>query len=657
MTNNLLRVFLCYRRGDREPVDKLHRRLLADGIDCWLDEEKLLPGQIRKTEIQKAIKKSDVVIVCLTKQAVTREGNIHREIKQALTAAEERPEGEIYLIPARLEECSIPDELQDKQWVDLFEEKGYEKLIRALRSQANTLRRKMPQGISFAPLFEIAENKTNADKREEIDKKELASKIVSMDAFSSVRFVNRVDEIEDITATASSGGQYFLVDAPAGYGKTWLLHKLDEHFANKRNWIHALVSVKRECDLETLTKKLAEQLGLELSSGTGSDWGFRLSGALKKKYPEDSMPAGVALLIDLDGDPSPTLAKDILEKFIPQVWEILSDLDAFSRSATPSLFRVILAGRNIATEKSIKIFRDQLPFINKILSPFTYDVVYKSAKIYLPEIEKKKLDQLVAHLLFLTGGHPGCMSSALSLYKSGDIPIERFVSVAQEVIWDQIVRDVTEKVWNGLNYRDKKIQEAINRLSVYRYVNNRVLRHVIECCPIKGMRDEIDLRDMLTASYLYTGDGRFLQDGIIRQLVLIHLRQTNQNLYEGYCKDAYQICKEQLLSPDVQLPEKWIVEMFNQYLLQHAGNGIDHPAFRAKISKEFNKEVSSIMQVRKKTKQKLADWREEVDALLSEMDKDTQWEFRFSVNYFLRDGHYNDEPFQKLRAEIKRYSK
>ncbi|HNO93087.1 MAG TPA: hypothetical protein PKJ84_02885, partial [Anaerolineales bacterium] len=71
----------------------------------------------------------------------------------------------------------------------------------------------------------------------------------------------------------------------------------------------------------------------------------------------------------------------------------------------------------------------------------------------------------------------------------------------------------------------------------------------------------------------------------------------------------------------------------------------------------FNKEVVSIMQVRKKTKSSLSDWREEVDALLSEMDKEPQWEFRFSVNYFLRDGQYTDEPFQKLKAEIKKQLK
>lgn len=651
MTKKQLRVFLCSGKEVQEHVRLLHRRLCADGIDCILDEEMPIGGQNWKVEIRKKIKNSDIVIICLLKKIIVKEGFIHEEIKLALDSDKEKPEGTIYLIPVKLEKCSVPVMMKEKQAVDLFTAKGYEKLINALSVRAVELKRIFPDHISKDPLFSL-------DGQIEISKQVTSKERKSLPgSFSSVMFVNRVDEIEAVTATAASGGQYFLVDAPAGYGKTWFLHKLDEYFAAKKNWLHAMVSVKKDCNLETLTKELAKKLGLELGSGQGSDWGFRLSGAIKKRYPRDTMPSGLVLLIDLDEDPSFLLARDILGKFIPQVWEILSDLDAFSRSATPSLFRIILSGRNITTEKSIKIYRDQLPFINKILSPFTYDVVYKSAKNHLPEIEKKKLEQLVAHLLFLTGGHPGCMSSALNLYKSGDIPIERFVTDTQQIIWDQIVRDVTEKVWTGLNYRDKKLQEAIHRLSVYRYVNNHVLCHVIENCPVKGMRDEIDLRDMLTGSYLYTNDGRFLQDGIIRQLVLIHLRQTMPKLYEGYCKDAYQVCKEQLTAPTVQLPEKWVVEMLHQYLLQHAGNGIEQPAFRSKISKQFNKEVVSIMQVRKKTKSSLSDWREEVDALLSEMDKGPQWEFRFSVNYFLRDGHYTDEPFQKLKVEIKKQLK
>jgi len=40
-----LRVFLCHASDDKAEVRKLSQRLQADGIDVWLDEEKLLPSQ------------------------------------------------------------------------------------------------------------------------------------------------------------------------------------------------------------------------------------------------------------------------------------------------------------------------------------------------------------------------------------------------------------------------------------------------------------------------------------------------------------------------------------------------------------------------------------------------------------------------------------
>ena len=42
------------------------------------------------------------------------------------------PENTIYLIPARLESCQVPDILSSLQWVDLFEPDGFENLKRAL---------------------------------------------------------------------------------------------------------------------------------------------------------------------------------------------------------------------------------------------------------------------------------------------------------------------------------------------------------------------------------------------------------------------------------------------------------------------------------------------------------------------------------------------
>jgi hypothetical protein len=131
---NGIRAFLCHASPDKEAVRQLYRRLQQDSILPWLDEEELLPGQDWALEIKRAITKSDVVIACISKSSVTKFGFVQKEIKHALDLADERPEGAIFLIPIRLEECEMPERLRRLHYVDVFREGGYERLLRALRA-------------------------------------------------------------------------------------------------------------------------------------------------------------------------------------------------------------------------------------------------------------------------------------------------------------------------------------------------------------------------------------------------------------------------------------------------------------------------------------------------------------------------------------------
>jgi len=132
-----LRVFLCHAKGDKSKVRDLYRRLKTDGwIDPWLDEEKILPGQDWDYEISNAIRQSDVVIVCLSHTSITKEGYVQKEIVDALEIAKQKPEGTIYIIPLKLEECEVPKRLERWQWVNLYEANGYQRLRRSLQARS-----------------------------------------------------------------------------------------------------------------------------------------------------------------------------------------------------------------------------------------------------------------------------------------------------------------------------------------------------------------------------------------------------------------------------------------------------------------------------------------------------------------------------------------
>ena len=133
-----LKVFLCHSHSDKSTVRELYFRLIQDGVDAWLDKEKLLPGQDWEMEIRKAVREADVVVVCLSKH-FNQAGFRQKEVRLALDTAMEQPEGEIFLIPARLDECDTLESLRKWHWVDLFEGDGYEMLMRALQSRAQRI--------------------------------------------------------------------------------------------------------------------------------------------------------------------------------------------------------------------------------------------------------------------------------------------------------------------------------------------------------------------------------------------------------------------------------------------------------------------------------------------------------------------------------------
>lgn len=137
--NRSLRVFLCHASNDKPSVQELYYRLVSDGIDAWLDKEKLIPGQDWQVEIAQAVRNSDIVLVCLSSHSVTKEGFVQKEIKFALDVADEKPEGTIFIIPARLEECNVPSRLGKFHWVDLFDRDGYEWLFKALQIRSENI--------------------------------------------------------------------------------------------------------------------------------------------------------------------------------------------------------------------------------------------------------------------------------------------------------------------------------------------------------------------------------------------------------------------------------------------------------------------------------------------------------------------------------------
>jgi hypothetical protein len=140
----MLKVFLCHSSNDKFKIRILYHRLLeVNGVQPWLDEYDLVPGQNWDQEIRAAVRRCDVVLVCMSRNSTTKEGYVHKELRQALDFADEKPEGTIFIIPVRLEECEVPLRLQHLQRLDWFDLSGFQRLLLALEVRARQLGIKM----------------------------------------------------------------------------------------------------------------------------------------------------------------------------------------------------------------------------------------------------------------------------------------------------------------------------------------------------------------------------------------------------------------------------------------------------------------------------------------------------------------------------------
>lgn len=453
-----------------------------------------------------------------------------------------------------------------------------------------------------------------------------------------IPFTNREDEINLILSSYAPA--YYLLDAPAGYGKTELLRELERRFKEK-HWVCAYSSGEEDGTLPKLVAVLAQQLELDRDIALEQDaerLALNLSGELQKQRLEDITKEGLVLLIDLEGKPCLPVMPELLGKFIPNIQDSLRTLEFFATKH--NRFRVVLAGRYLAGRREIP--ESAIPLEIRRLTPFSYEIVRDTAREYLVGHDENSIAQIAAHLMYLTGGHPGCIAQTLEMYREKRFPPDRFLKYFGKQIWEGIVRSVVENVRNGI--QSSQLREVLDRLSVLRYMDYEVLGRLIE------EEEKHDLADKLTNTYLLDWKIRLLRDDITRRLLAIRLRgELGAEVFSARCKKAQAVCADHLQDPTIQMPEMWAIEYLFQALQQHAAT-IQKPQERKVIRQTFlNVEIPKALRMLVTGR----NWRVERNALKQALKED--WEFRFTVNYYLREEQYSSAPYEEVLQRIEQF--
>jgi hypothetical protein len=136
-------VFLAYVEEDYAIVHRLYSQLRAHGCEPWLDKKKLLAGQNWPRAIEQAIEISSFFVPCFSKRAGGKRGHFQAELRWALDCASRLPLDDVYIIPVRLEECTVPQRIRrELQYIDLFPDwdRGFQGILDAMDGQESRSR-------------------------------------------------------------------------------------------------------------------------------------------------------------------------------------------------------------------------------------------------------------------------------------------------------------------------------------------------------------------------------------------------------------------------------------------------------------------------------------------------------------------------------------
>ncbi len=138
-------LFLCHASEDKTQVEEMYHQLKAAGLKPWLDKEDLLPGQNWAEEIPTIIRDSNFILIFFSTTSVAKRGYVQKEFKLALDVLDETPEGKISVIPVRLDSCKIPSRFSNLHYVDLFENGGFEKILKSVKKEMSSFETKPTQ--------------------------------------------------------------------------------------------------------------------------------------------------------------------------------------------------------------------------------------------------------------------------------------------------------------------------------------------------------------------------------------------------------------------------------------------------------------------------------------------------------------------------------
>jgi hypothetical protein len=468
----------------------------------------------------------------------------------------------------------------------------------------------------------------------------------------SVNFVNRKYELEKAfrdQIVDTEPAPYLFFEAPAGYGKTELLHAIAHRYF-KDGWFFAYVDLPKpgngkDCTASELMSLIAKAFGCPDLEGKPIEeisivLPHLLKDRIEKIHHRDSF--GVALIIDS--------AEYLDEKEIERFLECLRKIDEkFKEAHIP--FKVRIAGRKYgSTWVEIADLRCDLPVEVVPLSPFRLQFVRETIRRKNPSQEF--LNTYAAWLMFMTGGHPGCMATVMSRVGSTKSVEAQFISM--EPVIRAGVLSTIQQIENSIPL---PLRPYFEKLSVFRCYSLHLLETMQQMGVVPASEDILSLEEKLMSNFLVSRPDNFIRDNIVRRLFALKLLWNDPATFLNLCQIALSIYSSELnvVEDDIAV---MVLECLYQELQYRFFSSRQDAGARSKIRNEFFHGAPSIVDqylLKLASKKKWKDAARIFYKQLIDNENDTALEFRFAVNFMLRENEYTEEPFRTLVKNTKNF--
>ncbi len=465
------------------------------------------------------------------------------------------------------------------------------------------------------------------------------------DGSSSLDFINRDAELEKASGIYSA--PYLFFTAPSGYGKTDLLRAIEQRHL-QANWVcvytETPVGVQSAVALaHVVTNKAGCRDDVAFAPDDDvEDVANILVGYLLAQLQKPDVH-GIILLIDS----IERLPENDMHAFF-------NGFLAFMKSRLYKFkLRICLAGDYIGSiwSKHTNV-REFGPTALPLFSlAHVEDVVLSLLPSHLePDLyaRETELYLFIAHVMHATGGHPDGIATVMNeletFLPSFQSP-ERYFTPEKV---RSIIVPIAQRVRDSL---DARLQPIFDVLSVFRRYNYRLLRRMLETGLLHYADGAEKLEEELMSTLLVIRNDGFIQDQSVRHVLATRLRFEEPDYFHTLCRHAITLYTQDLESPYSRRPELIAVEGLYQELRQgyYAGDG--GVAARAMLRNDFLAE-GGILHKYVKMLLSLPDAPDSKRNLQEFLLEKKDWEFRFAVNFFLREDTYSDKPYEALLQQI-----